>query len=59
MSFSHYAPATLADDDGDRDTPVREPKRPRTPPLILRASVPEPRPDLPEPDLKVRPTRRL
>jgi elongation factor G len=45
LRFMHYAPAALADDDGDRDTPVREPKHPRTPPLILRASVPEPPPD--------------
>jgi elongation factor G len=43
VRFSHYAPVTLAGDEGDRDTPVREPKRPRTPPLVLRASVQEPR----------------
>jgi elongation factor G len=45
MEFSHYAPTTLAGDDGDRDTPVREPKHPRMPPHVLRASVPEPPPD--------------
>jgi elongation factor G len=54
MEFSHYAPAALADGDGDRDAPVRQPKWPRRPPLILRVSVPEPPPDLPEPDLRRR-----
>jgi translation elongation factor EF-G len=43
MTFSHYAPAILNEDDGDRTAGVTEPRRPRTPPLILRASVPEPR----------------
>jgi elongation factor G len=43
MAFSHYAPAILSEDDGDRAADVRAPLRPRTPPLILRASVPEPR----------------
>jgi elongation factor G len=42
MTFSHYAPAILSEDDGDRAADVRAPLRPRTPPLILRASVPEP-----------------
>jgi elongation factor G len=45
VRFARYAPVTLAGDDGDRDTPVREPKRPRTPPHVLRAAVPEPRED--------------
>ncbi len=44
MEFSHYGPATTAGDDGDRDTPVREPKPSRTPPRLLRASAPEPNP---------------
>jgi elongation factor G len=43
LVFSHYAPAILSEDDGDRASDVRVPLRPRTPPLILRASVPEPR----------------
>jgi elongation factor G len=43
MTFSHYAPAILSDDDGDRAADVTAPLHPRTPPLILRASVPEPR----------------
>jgi elongation factor G len=42
MQFSHYGPATTAGDDGDRDTPVRQPRHPRKPPLVLRATVPEP-----------------
>lgn len=42
IRFSHYAPATHADEGGDGDTPVREPKHPRTPPHLLRAAVPEP-----------------
>jgi elongation factor G len=45
IRFSHFAPAALADDGGDRDTPVREPTSPRTPPRVLRASVPEPEPE--------------
>jgi elongation factor G len=43
MTFSHYAPAILSEDDGDRSADVTAPLRPRTPPLILRAAVPEPR----------------
>jgi elongation factor G len=43
MTFSHYAPAVLSEDDGDRAADVTAPLRPRTPPLILRAAVPEPR----------------
>ena len=43
MTFSHYAPAILSEDDGDRAADVTAPLRPRTPPRILRASVPEPR----------------
>jgi elongation factor G len=43
MTFSHYAPAIMSEDDGDRAADVTAPLRPRTPPLILRASVPEPR----------------
>ena len=43
MAFSHYAPAILSADDGDRAADVTAPLHPRTPPLILRASVPEPR----------------
>jgi len=43
MTFSHYAPAILSEDDGDRAADVTAPLRPRTPPLILRAAVPEPR----------------
>jgi elongation factor G len=46
IAFAGYAPAAHADDDGDRDTPVREPKRPRMPLPGLRASVPEPPPDV-------------
>jgi translation elongation factor EF-G len=46
MTFSHYAPAILSEDDGDRGAGVRSPLSPRTPPRGLRASVPEPRPDL-------------
>ena len=42
MTFSHYAPAILSEDDGDRAADVTAPLRPRTPPLILRAAVPEP-----------------
>jgi elongation factor G len=42
MAFSHYAPAVLSEDDGDRAADVTAPLRPRTPPLILRAEVPEP-----------------
>jgi elongation factor G len=43
MTFSHYAPAILSEDDGDRAADVTAPLRPRTPPLVLGASVPEPR----------------
>ena len=43
MTFSHYAPAMLSEDDGDRAADVTAPLHPRTPPLILRAAVPEPR----------------
>jgi hypothetical protein len=43
MTFSHYAPAILSEDDGDRAADVTSPLRLRTPPLILRAAVPEPR----------------
>lgn len=42
MAFSHYAPALLSEDDGDRAAEVTVPRRPSRPPLILRASVPEP-----------------
>jgi len=52
--FSHYAPAAHAGDDGDRDTPVREPRYPRTPPRLLRAAVPEPDEDWPDDDTAVR-----
>jgi hypothetical protein len=45
MTFSHYAPVTHADDDGDREANVRSPLSPRTPPRILKAAVPEPRDD--------------
>jgi len=43
MTFSHYAPAILSEDDGDRDANVRSPLSPRTPPRDLRAAVQEPR----------------
>jgi elongation factor G len=43
MAFSHYAPAAFSEDDGDRAADVTAPLHPRTPPLILRAAVPEPR----------------
>ena len=43
MTFSHYAPAIFSEDDGDRAADVTAPLHPRTPPLILRAAVPEPR----------------
>jgi hypothetical protein len=46
MTFSHYAPATLSEDDGDRDANVRSPLSPRTPLRTLSASVPEPPPDI-------------
>jgi elongation factor G len=42
VRFLRYQPAARLEDDGDRDTPVREPKHPRTPPHVLRAAVPEP-----------------
>ena len=42
MAFSHYAPAIVSEDDGDRAADVMAPRRPRTPPLINRAAVPEP-----------------
>jgi elongation factor G len=42
MTFSHYAPTILSEDDGDRDVHVRSPLSPRTPPRDLRAAVPEP-----------------
>ena len=57
MTFSHYAPATLSEDDGDRDANVRSPLSPRTPPLILRASVPEPTDDAWDDDEVFRPYR--
>ena len=53
VRFSHYAPATHTDDDGDRDTPVREPKPRRTPPHLLRAAVTEAKEDGPDEDLSV------
>ena len=43
--FSHYAPAILSEDDGDREANVRSPVTPRRPPRILSAAVPEPPPD--------------
>jgi elongation factor G len=43
MTFSHYAPAILSEDDRDRAADVTAPLLPRRPPLILRAAVPEPR----------------
>jgi elongation factor G len=43
MTFSHYAPAILSEDDGDRAADVTAPLHPSTPPLILRAAGPEPR----------------
>jgi elongation factor G len=42
IAFAGYAPAAHAGDDGDRDTPVREPKHPRTPLRPMYAAVPEP-----------------
>jgi translation elongation factor EF-G len=45
IRLAGYGPATRADDYGDRDTPVREPRPPRTPPRLLRAAVPEPADD--------------
>ena len=45
MTFSHYAPAVFSEDDGDRAAEVTAPRRPRTPLLILRTAVPEPRDD--------------
>ena len=50
VRFSHYSPAAHADDEGDRDAPVTWPKNPRTPPHVLRASVPEPTGDFDDPD---------
>jgi elongation factor G len=46
MTFSHYAPAILSGDDGDREADVTAPLRPRTPLRTLRASVPEPKDDV-------------
>ena len=57
IRFSHYGPATHAGDDGDRATPVREPKPPRTPPRLLRAAVPEPTGDTWSDDEEFRPHR--
>jgi elongation factor G len=45
MTFSHYAPAILSGDDGDREADVTAPLRPHTPLRTLRASVPEPQDD--------------
>ena len=45
MTFSHYAPAILSGEDGDRWADVTAPLRPRTPLRALRASVPEPEDD--------------
>jgi translation elongation factor EF-G len=50
MSFAHYAPVTLAGEDGDPDAEVTSPLKPRTPLRTLRASVPEPMDDFSDSD---------
>jgi elongation factor G len=42
MVFSHYAPASFGADEDDRAAGVPAPRRPRMPPRILRAAMPEP-----------------
>ena len=54
MSFAHYAPVALADDDGDRDAAVRAPLKPRTPLRTLTVAVPEPIDDALDDDPPVR-----
>lgn len=48
MHFAHYAPVESESDEGDRDAAVTARLKPRTPLRDLRASVPEPPPDIDE-----------